>query len=65
MTKKIEKRIVVKFYSNGKYLPSYNKTYYYDLMDDKSFNEAFANVGAMIHRICDNNKEISVRIETY
>ena len=56
--------IIVKFYCNGKYLPSYDKDYIYDLDDDESFNEAFVAAAYKIYEVCEaNGKEITVRIE--
>lgn len=61
----MERAIVIKFYSGDKYLPSYDKVYYYDLNDDDSFARAFVSASYKLYEVCDANREIKGRIESY
>ena len=57
------KTVIIRHYSNGKYLPSYDKEFSYDLNDDKNYEEVHAEIGAYISRICIMNSNITVRVE--
>lgn len=59
----MERAIVVKFYSDDKYLPSYDKVYYYDLNDDDSFARAFTSASYRLLEVCEANSGIKGRIE--
>lgn len=62
MEKKI-RRITVKFYSGNHYLPSYDKTFEYDLNDDESFNKAWTAAAYKIYEVSEaNGEEIKARI---
>ena len=65
MKENTKRELRVKFYSNGKYLPSYDKSYYYDIVDDGSFTKAFMSAGYLIYSVCEANTEITARIEKY
>ena len=60
----MKKCFVLKFYEDGRHIPSYDEYYYYDLNDDKSFDSAFMAAACKLNRICDRNKNIYGRIET-
>ena len=60
----MKKCFVLRFYENGKYLPSYDEYYYYDLDDTDSFNEAFVTASCRLRNVCDKNRNIFGRIET-
>lgn len=60
----MEKCIVLKFYENGKYLPSYDEYYNYDLNDDNSFMRAYMEASYRLCCVCNKNKNIFGRIET-
>ena len=53
----------VKFYENGKYIPSMDKHYYYDLNEDESFQMAFCNGACYIQTITGENEKMTARLE--
>jgi hypothetical protein len=55
--------LVVKFYESGKYIPSMDKLYYYDLHDDESFQMAFCNGACYIQTITGKNEKMTARLE--
>lgn len=61
---KNEKRIIIKFYCNGKYLPTYDKEYIFDLDDEESFRDAWVAASYKIYEVSEaNGDEITARIE--
>jgi hypothetical protein len=65
MKESTKRELRIKFYSNDKYLPSYDTSYYYDINDDESFREAYTSAGYRIMSVCQVNPEITVRMEYY
>lgn len=64
MDKKFTHYLEVRFYSNGKYLPSCDEYFYYDLWDDDSFNDAHMKACWRVNTVCDKNEQITARIIT-
>lgn len=61
-----KRAIVLKFYSNNHYLPSYDKYYYFDLDNDESFNKAFSEAAYKMWEVGSaNGEEIKGRIEDW
>lgn len=60
----MKRKLIVKFYCNGKYLPTYDKEYIYDLDDDESFKEAYTAAAYKIYEVSEaNGEQITARIE--
>lgn len=65
MEKAQKSELRIKFYSNGKHLSSYDESHYYDITDADSLEKASSAVSFRIVAVCENNEDITARVEKY
>lgn len=65
MKESTKRELRIKFYSHGKYLPSYDESHYYDITDADSLEKAYSAVSFRIATVCENNEDITARVEKY